>query len=435
MGLSEIFLVIQVGIFCFGFRYIFRIDRLFGLYFASLFIYCIFAQFGYRYYPNLSVTTNAYFGPEIWYPITIFIILSFTLFISFFVFRNILYAAIPFKTEVIFRPHIQRRNVAFLFMCLLMLYNIFYLILNHNTINWNVASDEVELTKSFSLRLFIMIFKFTSGLIILLYAYIREQARKTNMRKEKAMFFLLSVLFIFSSYKLGNRTDLIAILLGLLTYESYMAKINLRKITAGLSLTVLFIAVAFYIELNRYTDVRTPRLDMSLVELAIFQDFYPPAHILFASFHLDYINPLMVLKSNVANSLAFLNVPYLQNPITEMFSPNAVSRTTGYAFYILTEGYLFMGSMGFIYNGFILTFFLSIWRKYADTNNDAFNRVLLALMGSMLINLSRGQSSYFVRYFYSYLLPLAWIYLSLAQARLTLRFGYNPTRFPSINTK
>ena len=88
MGLSEIFLVIQVGIFCFGFRYIFRIDRLFGLYFASLFIYCIFAQFGYRYYPNLSVTTNAYFGPEIWYPITIFIILSFTLFISFFVFQK-----------------------------------------------------------------------------------------------------------------------------------------------------------------------------------------------------------------------------------------------------------------------------------------------------------------------------------------------------------
>ena len=433
MGLSEIFLAIQVGIFILGFRYIFRIDRLFGLYFASLFIYCIFAQLGYRYYPRLSDLTNAYFGPEIWYSITLFIILSFTLFISFFVFRNTLYAAIPFKTEVILRPNVQRRNVAFLFICLLMLYNIFYL--SNNTVNWRVASDEIELTKSFSLRLFIMIFKFTSGLIILLYAYIREQPRETSMRKEKAMLFLLSVLFIFSSYKLGNRTDLIAVFLGLVTFETYRTKINLLKIAAGLGFSALFIAIAFYIEFNRYEVASVTRLDMSFVELALLQDFYPPAHILFASFHLDYINPLMVLKSNIANALVFLNVPYLQNPITEMFSPNPVSRSTGYAFYILTEGYLFMGSLGFIYNGFILTFFMSIWRKYADTNNDAFNRVLLALMGSMLINLTRGQSSYFVRYFYSYLLPLTWIYLSLVQARLTFRFGYSPTQFPSINTK
>jgi hypothetical protein len=211
--------------------------------------------------------------------------------------------------------------------------------------------------------------------------------------------------------------------------------LNLKKITAGLGLALLFVAVAFFIELNRYSNVQTPRFDRSLVELALLQDFYPPAHILFASFHLDYINPLMALKSNIANSLAFLDVPYLQQPITEMFSPNSVTRSTGYAFYIFTEGYLFMGSLGFIYNGLVLTFLLSIWRKYADTNNGSFNRVLLALMGTMLINLSRGQSSYFIRYFYSYLLPLAWIYLSLVQARLILRFKYSPIPFPSINTK
>lgn len=435
MGLSEILLTIQLGVFCLGFKYIFRIDRLFGLYFASLFIYCIFAQIGYRYYPSLSDLTNAYFGPEIWYPITFFIIMSFVLFILFFFFRNILYAAIPFRTEVILRPKIQRRNLVFFLIYLLALYNILYLVNNYDTLNWSVASDETELTKSLFLRLFIMIFKFTTGLIVLLYVYIREQSCDTNTRKEKTILILLSILFIFTSYRLGNRTDLIAICLGLLTYESYKSKLNLKKITAGLGLALLFVAVAFFIELNRYSNVQTPRFDRSLVELALLQDFYPPAHILFASFHLDYINPLMALKSNIANSLAFLDVPYLQQPITEMFSPNSVTRSTGYAFYIFTEGYLFMGSLGFIYNGLVLTFLLSIWRKYADTNNGSFNRVLLALMGTMLINLSRGQSSYFIRYFYSYLLPLAWIYLSLVQARLILRFKYSPIPFPSINTK
>ena len=41
-------------------------------------------------------------------------------------------------------------------------------------------------------------------------------------------------------------------------------------------------------------------------------------------------------------------------PITELIAPGVANRSQGFAFYLFTEGYVFMGFFGFIYKNAVL---------------------------------------------------------------------------------
>ena len=71
-------------IFLFTWQYIWRRDVLFGTLYFFLFVYAVFAEIGYAYFPELSISIKAYFEPEIFYAVNIFVTLSFiTLFLCF----------------------------------------------------------------------------------------------------------------------------------------------------------------------------------------------------------------------------------------------------------------------------------------------------------------------------------------------------------------
>ena len=63
-----------------------RHNDLHALAFLALYIYTIFAQIGYAYFPELSILTGAYFGPILFYKYWAFMFFSFVF--SFVLYRR-----------------------------------------------------------------------------------------------------------------------------------------------------------------------------------------------------------------------------------------------------------------------------------------------------------------------------------------------------------
>jgi hypothetical protein len=130
---------------------------------------------------------------------------------------------------------------------------------------------------------------------------------------------------------------------------------------------------------------------------------------LFTVIHFNFIDPLFVLYSNFSNSLVLLNVDYLQIPITELIAPGVANRSQGYAFYLFTEGFMFMGFMGFIYNGFMLMTGLTVWFTFYNTRNKYFNYLIFSLLSTQIANLARSQSSFFYKDIFLFLFPMLFV--------------------------
>jgi hypothetical protein len=146
--------------------------------------------------------------------------------------------------------------------------------------------------------------------------------------------------------------------------------------------------------------------DFDFVQKLLLKDYYAPAHMLYTVIHYDFIDPLFVLYSNFSNSFVLLNVDYLQIPVTELIAPGVANRSQGYAFYLFSEGYMFMGFMGFIYNGLMLMTGLSVWFTFYNTKNKYFNYLVFSLLSTQIANLARGQSSYFYKDIFVFLFPM-----------------------------
>ena len=146
--------------------------------------------------------------------------------------------------------------------------------------------------------------------------------------------------------------------------------------------------------------------DFLFIQRFLFKDYFAPAHILYAAMGLNYINPLEVIYSNLSNSLILLNYPYLQAPVTELINPGVATRSAGYAFYIFSEGFIFMGFFGFLYNGFMLMTGASIWHLFKNAKNKYYSFLILAIMSTQFANIARSQSSYFYKDLYIIFLPV-----------------------------
>ena len=138
----------------------------------------------------------------------------------------------------------------------------------------------------------------------------------------------------------------------------------------------------------------------SLARAIIFKDYFAPGHMLIASMYYDLIDPIHVLLSNFYNSMVMFNYPYLQTPVGNKLIEGSSSRSTGFAMYIFSEGYMFCGWCGTVYNGIVATLGIIFWRMFSRSNNYAFNAFAMGLVGTQLANIVRGQSSYFIKDFY-----------------------------------
>lgn len=415
----EALLLMEVAVFLIGFSYIFKRERIFGVYYLFLFVYGIFAQVGYIYVPELSVLISAYFGAEIWIPSTRIIILSLALIFLLFAFcwKKIV-ILMPLTFSVRAQKILFLEKSAIIFLIAIVCYQALYLILNIQDINWYTNQDEDFRSDNVAYALFLFLFKFSVAINIVLYAIVRDRLGAYARSIYVMLFSSCLCLFLFIAFRLGNRTDLLAFALGSFVYHLYRDGFDFRKFIKITGLAFLLFVILYFIETARYKD---DGLQLDFWASIIAKDWYAPAHILFAAVRYEVIDPIEVLTSNISNSLIMIGYPYLQYGVTEIFNPGVATRSAGYAFYILTEGYMFMGEMGFVYNAVLIVFGFAAWKKFASTENKYFNNFLLGLMGCLLVNLVRGQGSYFIKYFYTFVIPGVYLYAALSGQSLVFK--------------
>jgi hypothetical protein len=226
------------------------------------------------------------------------------------------------------------------------------------------------------------------------------------------------VSFLLFSFKVGSRTDVVALGCGVLVYETGKIRLRVRHLAM---LALLACLLYLYLQVVEHTRDDNAGAGLDPTAAFLLKDYYAPAHILFASIAYEYVRPGEVIASNAANSLMMLNHPYLQQGITDIFNPGVATRSAGYAFYVFSEGYMFGGFPGFVYNGVVLGALLSVWRALATTRSENLNKFILALIGTMLVNMSREQTSYFIKIAYSFFFPVTILYLALNRQALKVK--------------
>ncbi len=409
--------------------YILKKNILFGILYVFLFIYSIFAEIGYCFFPEFSELINAYFGKKSFYTFYFYNFFSFSLFFLLFV---LFYKKI--QKERKYEIKFDKNASIFLFFILYILlyytYLIGYFIFNYNTIDYQNASDPIFLqSSSIFYKTFAIFYKSLVGYGIIFY--VQMKLKKTYNRISYFSFSALRFLNIFNiiilfiiSTKIGSRTDILAFIIGVIIFESING-LNKKTIFYLTSLSLLIGVFLLFLEQKRLGEVNST-VEVTLSQKILLKDYFAPAHLLFTAINYDFIDPILVLKSNFANSLILLNVDYLQMPITELIAPGVANRSQGFAFYLFTEGYIFMGFFGFIYNALMLFFGLFIWYKIYNSNFKPFRIMILTIMCTQVANLARSQSSYFYKDILVIFIPIfLFIYLSS---------GLRP-KFSSFNSK
>tara|TARA_R110002051_G_scaffold16182_2_gene48944 strand:+ start:750 stop:1943 length:1194 start_codon:yes stop_codon:yes gene_type:complete len=394
---------------------------MFGIYYFFLFIYSIFALFGYLFLPGLSESIYAYFGDDVGYEAAYFCFAS----LAGFFFLN--YALLRRRkvtrvVSVSISPSITPIGLATLGV-LTVVFTIM-LIINFEQLSWYL-SDYVGAMGA-GISIFLALYKISVGLLLVCYCIVRSNINSGRVFVVLSLLYFLA--FAIASIRLGNRTDPAAFMLGVMVFELGRRKLSFRTFFwTGAAGIVAVIALSL-IEHFRYAGGGGER---EFVARIVQNDYYAPAHMLFAAIAYDFVRPIEVIKSNSANAFILLNYPYLHETVTDLFKLNVATRAQGYAFYIFTEGWMALGKLGFIYNWIIPTAGLMLWRNIARTNNPFVNNVIISLMACMTINLVRSQSSYFVKYIYTFIIP-ALLFLALL---IAFRFARDTMSRSSLESR
>ena len=413
----DILLLVAFGTFAIiGVAHISSKSLFFGATFMFLFIYSIFAEIGYRFYPELSMALKVFFGQEYFLRFYLFN------FASFLCSYLLLLLCLPLFVN--WRPYTlvrQKRvpNRGIFIGCVLTLntYLISYFVVYYERLNYmTMASASTLEDLGVPFAIFIWGLKFMAPLCVMLFVQWRcantDHSISTFGKKLNFLMFAscLVVLGVIATHN-GDRTDILAVALGIFLVEVSRG-INWRKVS------YMCVAVAIVVAgLNRVKEVREAGnadvVEVSNERRILMNDYYAPAHMLYGALAYEYVNPLVVLKSNCCNSLFMLKSPLLQTYIMELVDPGTTSRTASYAFYLFTEGYMFMGGWGFLYNAIMLVFWIWIWDRMRSSRNVNYNQVILGVAATQLANIARSQSAYFAKDLYMLFGPLfVLLYLS-----------------------
>ena len=398
---------IFTGIFIVTWSYIWKRDVLFGLVYLFLFIYIIFAQIGYAYFPALSGVIKAYFGPDLFYLVNTFVTLSF---VTFFVLFYFLYKYVVRRPAYKVVQSNPRFSIIFYIVVIGHIIGMtLYFQAHYDLITYSNASDEVfHANQGLPFDIFMVGFKQSVFINLALYFMLRVKTPESPYVNRMIIFYLLLlefILFTLIALKLSNRTDLLSFTLGIVFLEINIIRSKKYKYINLIGLALFVVFVMFALGMIEETRNEGASRGYTFVENILFKDYYAPAHILIAAMGLQYVDPLEVLASNSANALILLKHPYLQETVTELFNPGITTRSSSYAFYVFSEGYLAIGRLGFFYNGLIIFLGVSLWKRLSHSNNHYYNLFMLSLMATQAANISRGQSSYFIKNIYVMFLP------------------------------
>lgn len=389
--------------------HLYKLDLFFAAVFFYLFIYCIFAVAGYVFLPHLSVSISAYFSKEIETPLLVFLILSFlSLYLVLLV--AVRYRAPTSSVVIVEQARFNYPAVTTGIILATLIIQVAGFAAFGDKLSYANASDPVFLEEAGLIyRLWFTMFKLSPAVLTVLYATLRYRLwAGANARRLLAFLFISEfMVFIVIAQAVGNRLELVSLFNAVIFVELIRRSSAPRSRSIGfyVGITVTAISCLTYMTWLSRTRAHDPYESFGLLESVIFQDYFAPAHILVAAIGHNLVDLGEVLTSNFMNMLILMNYPYLQQYVTEVFNPGVSSRSTGYAFYIMAEGYLAFGSFGFVYNGLVIGFGLWAWRRIAVTGSGTMNALLLPVLAIDVVNLCRGQSAYFVKNLYFHLVP------------------------------
>ena len=415
--MSPLFLITIFSLFAiYSIRIMFKRGHdLHGLGFLTLFIYTIFTQIGYVYFPELSTFIGAYYGQELFYKYWAFMFFS-------FIFTFFLYMRFnpikEIKETYLVKP--SRNNLGeyffFLFAIVLFTFLSIYFVLFREFFGYGGGT-------SMGGPWFGIGFWIYSVCLIVLFSLFRDKSNKLKKRIFSLMLFVIFLIFYLQvSIASGNRSAILYLFVGLAVFEFFpiikKIKIQKRKIFIGVLVAIFVLSIMSslrtarslgdqigFLSLIFKESDQMQNLDNGFMRSIILQDYFVPSHTLFVSMEYKIVDPLEVIKSNLANSLVLLKYPFLTTTIIAEEKGEASERGVGWAYHYFVEGYNFMGMFGVLYNALFWNLGLLLWYKLAQSNNSNHNRVMLSIASLLIISTMRGQTSSFIQFYWMILLP------------------------------
>jgi len=410
--------------------YIWKKSKIFWLYYCVLFAYTIFTQLGYLLYSKkLSAVSHfQYYGESIFIKYWLFVFLAF---ISIFLLFAIFYDKKLKMVHLEIKKTKKRKN--FLYIIAILIYEailIFFLIKNFENLSYY---NQYILKNN---KLWFYLFSF-NGVIFLsfLYKILTEQRKKIKFLYSTLFLFSFSILVI-TCIRSGQRSDFFIPFIGIFSFILcvYKDKIKLNKIKLKnilISLVIIFIIISLLqgIRIIRGHEeninsflmaIKRPQTYLTLLvpKNLIFQDWLAPSLTLATSINYKIIFPLKVIESNIKCFIPFISHKSIGSIMSKIIDPHGIQ---GYGYYILTEGYNFMGFFGFIYIAFIFVFGIKILETFfANTKDKYINSFMYGIMGILIIGVIRGQSIVFLKGLYLYFFP-AILLLFLMNKRFCLK--------------
>ena len=387
-----------IGVSC---VFLSRVSSFLLLFYAILSLYTIVPQIGYIYFPELSVAMDAYFGQSIISSFQIFflsnlIVVPLALYLS---------SKLKLSSGLAFRFS-GFPGKSFFWLLYIFYFCSMWIIFIFNNQDINYATSSLSGGASIFIYLFPIMNKFGIGLAVLSYAY-----KDLSSYHRFLSFFVIGTI-IFFAFKLGARVDLISLIIGIIFINLGTRRLYFRDFIKGVLIFPALVIVLLIIEANRNaTDIIAMGLS---IQDFIAKDYLGPGHTIFVLIYHNYINPVGQLISNIVNSFPGLSrilpgeFPLLSETVGGMISDGSIviSKSQGYAFHILGEGYVFMGMWGAIYNFVAILFNFSILQFFKNSLDPKSQTVFIALVVTLFFPLVRSQYSYFFEFYFIYLIPL-----------------------------
>jgi hypothetical protein len=405
-------------------------DELFLFFYTYLFIYTIFTQMGYAFFPDPAIRIRVYFGPELFYSYWLFVFSSFVATVGLYFF----WTALTGRRQ---SPELPPISSSLGSRILFLMAISAYVVLLINLFYWNFEGIRYASTDSAWVGYLVNLQP-----IVLLIIYMDLRRSKTTL-SQKLFTGLLALLagfmFIIISIRAGQRLGGLALLTGVAAFEFSTLKTilakhrdSLRKLLNVRLVVLTLLAISFLGFAGRVVSLREqhggavplealfdiwPDKNSSRgfdLQQLMYQDYFAPSSLLFVSMATDWVDAAEVFRSNVYNAIPFTGYPYLQNILSEVANPIGFTRTESYGYYILNEGFNAVGWFGIVYNALMVNLGLGLWRFFANSRDPRVTERMIAVLCLLIVSLVRGPSVFFVRYIYLAILPaLGLIWLSV----------------------
>lgn len=142
----------------------------------------------------------------------------------------------------------------------------------------------------------------------------------------------------------------------------------------------------------------------------------------FAVIRYNYINPIEVIVSTIIKSFIGNDYPYLFETLGKLYASFNLNATYSFAHFLFADGFVFLGYLGFLYNGIVIGAFILLWQSLTQTNDRDFNNIILCAEATLIMALIRGSGmGNFIKYLYVYIAPIIVIYLLLTGKKIIVQ--------------